>query len=75
MDECPENSEKPRELAGTSEVADLLGVSRQRVSQLAARDDAPAPIARLKSGPVWYFSDWSVFAEGWHRKPGRVPKK
>lgn len=40
-------------LAGTHEVAELLGVSRQRVHQLAAEPGFPSPIARLSAGDVW----------------------
>ena len=41
------------DLVGTSEIADLLGVSRQRVHQLTARDDFPEPLARLQAGAIW----------------------
>lgn len=41
------------QLAGISEIAERLGVSRQRAQQLSAREDFPKPITRLKSGPVW----------------------
>lgn len=41
------------ELAGVQEVSDLLSVSRQRVHQLAASDDFPAPIAKLAAGVIW----------------------
>lgn len=37
-----------------AEVADLLGVTKQNVANWRARrEDFPAPIANLKSGPVW----------------------
>lgn len=62
------------EFVGVAEVAELLGVSRQRVVQLAARDDFPTPVARLASGPVWRKGDLSTFADGWQRKAGR-PRK
>lgn len=63
------------ELAGTAELAELLGVSKQRTSVLAAKHpEFPAPLARLKSGPVWRMADLSTFAQGWQRKAGR-PKK
>lgn len=67
-------AEKPRKLAGLTEVGKLLKVSRQRAAQLAVRQDAPAPIAELAAGPVWYLDDWSTFKKGWHRQGGR-PRK
>ena len=51
-------------LLGTSEVAALLGVSRQAISNLRARNpEFPAPIAELKSGPVWKEEDIRAWAE------------
>jgi chromosome partitioning protein len=42
------------DLLGLSEVAELLGVSRQTVSNWRQRREGfPAPIADLKSGPIW----------------------
>ncbi len=38
---------------GTAEVAALLGVSRQRVLQLAQTDGFPQPVAVLSMGKVW----------------------
>lgn len=61
-------------LAGIREVAELLGVSRQRASELQTRPGFPAPVAVLASGPVWRVGDLSSFAETWERKPGR-PRK
>lgn len=61
-------------LAGVSEIAELLGVSRQRVAELRRRPDFPGPVAQLKAGPVWRAGDLSRFADEWQRKPGR-PRK
>lgn len=42
------------ELVGTTEIAEMLGVSRARVAQLAdSYDDFPAPQAELASGRIW----------------------
>jgi hypothetical protein len=42
------------ELAGLAEVAAILGVSKQRVRELAERDDTfPAPIAELTGGAIY----------------------
>lgn len=40
-------------LMGTAEVAAYLGLSRQRVLQLAANGELPAPLAVLSMGKVW----------------------
>jgi predicted DNA-binding transcriptional regulator AlpA len=44
-------------LVGASEIAALLGVTRQRVNQLSKQPDFPAPVARLGSGAVWRTED------------------
>jgi predicted DNA-binding transcriptional regulator AlpA len=41
------------ELMGAAEIAERLGVSRQRVQQLVKRKDWPAPVAELTMGKVW----------------------
>lgn len=53
---------------GTAEVAEFLGVSRGRVTQLAQREDFPEPVVRLASGPVWA----TVDIEQWARATGRT---
>ena len=65
-----EQSNAP-ELLGLAEVAQELGVSKQRVSELASGASFPAPIARLKSGPVWQRSALVRFMRSWKRAPGR----
>jgi hypothetical protein len=52
------------ELMGAAEIAERLGVSRQRVQQLIQRPDWPAPIAVLKMGKIWRTRD----IEAWIRK-------
>lgn len=59
------------ELAGVTELARLLGVSKQRVSELRERRDFPAPAAVLAAGPVWRVSNLKRFLAEWPRKPGR----
>lgn len=61
-------------LAGVSEVAELLGVSKQRVTQLKQRPDFPCPIARLAAGPVWEEKQILQFQKAWNRAAGRRPK-
>lgn len=62
------------ELVGTAELAEILGVSKQRVSELRGRDGWPEPVAELASGPVYTLMSIRHFAESWVRKPGR-PRK
>lgn len=55
-------------LMGVTEVAEYLGLSRQRIHQLVQRDpDFPAPMARLSAGLIWLTSD----IEAWVLKTGR----
>ena len=55
-------------LLGNAELGKLLGVSRQRVSQLVTRDDFPAPRAVLIMGSIWSLDD--VLA--WAKDSGRT---
>ncbi|WP_261556251.1 serine/threonine-protein kinase [Frankia tisae] len=40
-------------MGGVTEVAEILGVSRQRVAKLRDRADFPDPIAEIAQGPIW----------------------
>jgi predicted DNA-binding transcriptional regulator AlpA len=62
------------ELAGVSEVAQILGVSRQRARQLADDPRFPKPVAVLMSGPVWIAADVRAFLKTWPRRTGRPPQ-
>lgn len=60
------------DLVSGPEIARLLGVSRQRVHQLAAGNPQfPKPLYRLGVGSLWTRSAIERFAEEWERKPGR----
>lgn len=59
-------TDKP-ELVGTAEIMAYLGVSRQRVQQLASSADFPAPVTTLAVGRLWRTSD--VIA--WAKQRGR----
>ena len=50
-------------LLGNAELGKLLGVSRQRVSQLVTKDDFPAPRAVLIMGSVWTLEDVIAWAD------------
>lgn len=55
-------------LMGLTEIAELLGVSRQRVHQLSKSPDFPEPTARLSAGLIWE----REAIEAWARQTGRL---
>ena len=59
-----------QQLMGTSEIAELLGVTNQRVDQLARRTDFPEPVAVLAAGRIWNRAD----VEAWARRTGRISR-
>ena len=66
----------PEELAGVTEIANLLGVARRTAAAYTDRPDFPAPIGALARGRVWRVRD----VEAWAKKnpprpPGRPPKR
>jgi len=64
---------EPEQYLGVTEIAELLGVSRQRVSELRGRPGFPEPIAELAAGPVWALSHLRRFLDEWPRRAGRAP--
>lgn len=50
------------DLVTGAEAARRLGVSRQRLQQLAARDDFPEPLGVLGRANVWRSSDVAAWA-------------
>ncbi|GAA5076613.1 putative DNA-binding transcriptional regulator AlpA [Thermocatellispora tengchongensis] len=60
-----------RDLVSAAEAAEILGVSRQRVHQLADRDDFPRPRYELATGKLWTRADITEFNKRWERKTGR----
>ncbi|WP_223162774.1 helix-turn-helix transcriptional regulator [Nocardioides antri] len=55
-------------LMGVAEIAELLGVTRQRVHQLRQLDGFPEPTSELAIGLVWESAD----IERWARETGRL---
>lgn len=55
-------------LMGLTEIANFLGVSRQRAHQLSKSDGFPEPAAVLAAGPVWE----TTAVENWAREAGRL---
>ena len=60
-------------LAGRTELAEMLGVSRQRARTLTERDDFPAPIAQMRRGPIWRIEDIETWAKQVGRALTRLP--
>ena len=58
-------------LAGLAEVAQILGVRRQRAWQLVQGAGFPEPVARLAATSVWLVADVETWAANWTRRPGR----
>jgi hypothetical protein len=58
-------------LLGVAELAEQLGVTRQRASDLAKGRSFPRPIANLASGPVWAEPTVTRYLNIWTRRPGR----
>lgn len=61
------------ELVGLAEIASMLGVSKQRVQEIAAGDKLfPPPVARVSGGGALYLRSMIVaFNAHWARTPGR----
>ncbi len=60
-------------LVGLSEIATMLGVSRQRAGQIVGDyDDFPPPVAELASGRIWETETVEAWANAHPvRPPGR----
>jgi hypothetical protein len=63
------------ELMSAADIAEELGVKRQRVHQLRHTAAFPAPLAELGGGAVWDAAAVRHFAKNWSRKPGRPRSK
>ena len=60
------------ELVSAPEAAEILGVSPQRLHELAAgRAAFPEPMYELRTGKLWLRDAIDAFAQRWERKPGR----
>ena len=57
------------ELVSRVEIAEMLGVTRQRVHQLVGQSDFPEPVSVLGVGMIWRRED----VEDWMRRTGRLP--
>lgn len=59
------------DIAGVTEVAAMLNVSRQRLDKLRERPDFPEPDARLSFGPIWSRSAVEEWDKAHPRRAGR----
>ena len=62
-------------MVAAAEVASMLGVSRQRVTQLTAKADFPAPITTLTVGKVWSYDNVKAWAESNGRTVHPIPAR
>ena len=60
------------DLVSTPEAAEILGVSAQRLRELAGGSrQFPKPVYELKAGKLWLRDAIEAFGQRWDRKPGR----
>jgi prophage regulatory protein len=57
------------EIMAAAEIADYLGISRQRVAVLVERADFPVPMAHLSVGRIWRTADIREWAA---KRPNRL---
>jgi len=57
------------DLVGVAEIAEMLGVSRQRVHQIVKADPTfPEPVADLSAGKIWARADVGEWIEAAGRR-------
>ncbi|MBV1854607.1 hypothetical protein [Catellatospora tritici] len=61
------------QIIGVAEIATLLGVSRQRIAQLALTEGFPTPVARLAMGPVYLRRSVVAYCRRTGRRQASVP--
>jgi hypothetical protein len=73
QDVLDEDNARPTlpELVSAPEAAEILGVSPQRVHELAASGGFPEPMYDLRAGRLWLKNAITAYAEQRRRKPGR----
>jgi predicted DNA-binding transcriptional regulator AlpA len=65
----------PEDLAGVSEIAEQLGVSRTSAARYVERPDFPHPVGKLARGRVWLRADVQAWGQAnLPLKEGRPPK-
>lgn len=65
----------PEELAGLSEIAEMLGVTTRTVQRYMEREDFPEPLGVLAAGRVWLRADIDRWAKQTLPLPEGRPRK
>jgi len=65
----------PEELAGLSEIAEILGVTRRTVQRYMQRKDFPEPLGEIAAGRVWLRADIERWAKETLPLPEGRPRK
>jgi len=65
----------PDELAGLSEIVQLLGVTKRTALKYVSRADFPQPLARLSTGRVWRRAEVETWAKSHLPLPSGRPRK
>lgn len=61
-------------VVGAHEIAEMLGVTKQRVHQLAKTPGFPSPIAHLQAGTIWNTDDIGEWRTQMRPDTGNVPR-
>jgi prophage regulatory protein len=64
----------PDELAGVSEIAQMLGVPLRTAARYVEREDFPEPFERLARGRVWRRDEVEAWGKRLPLRTGRPPK-
>lgn len=52
------------------EIADLLGVTKQRAHQIAQEEGFPAPVGREGQSRLWDRREVEIWVKAWRREKG-----
>ncbi|GAA0454225.1 hypothetical protein [Streptomyces olivaceiscleroticus] len=58
-------------LAGLTEAAQVMGITKQAAARALKRAGAPRPLADLAQGPVWDLDEIETWNASRRRTPGR----
>ena len=64
----------PLDLVGTGEVGDLLDLKKDRVSVWMSQGIIPAPIVKVRAGPLWWKPDIKPLKRERERRRRRTPE-
>ena len=65
----------PEELAGLSEIAEMLGVTTRTVQRYMEREDFPEPLGQIAAGRVWLRANVETWAKATLPLPEGRPRK